>query len=123
MEKVITMYDVSKMNVVGLIIVNEIELGYIDDKIVVYGDDNIKRGVSALISCFGKRCVNTRDFNKNLAQKEYGTKLIQNIHFLESFELKSGNKNKSSRYKRMLEHMNLSHLERFDLNVGNTKNN
>ena len=118
MEKVITIYDLSTMKIVGLIIVNEIELGYIDNKIIGFGNDNIKSLIFRLLSTFNKSCVNTRDFNKSIALLPKYDKDAYNIHFLEPFELKSNNKNKSSRYNRMLNHMNLSHLERFDYNVG-----
>ena len=120
MEKVITMYDVSTMGVVGLIIVDEIELGYIKDKIIIYSVNEIKQAVFALLQSFKQKCVNTHNLNKSLSSFPKGTENIYNIHFLDSFELQSSNKNKSSRYKRMLEHMNLCHLERFDYNVART---
>lgn len=118
MERVITMYDVTTMGVVGLIIVDEIELGYVKDKIIIYSVNEIKQAIFTLLESFGKKCVNTHNLNKTLLGFPKGTENIYNIHFLESFELKSKNKNKSSRYKRMLEHMNLSHLERFDYVYG-----
>ena len=120
MEKVITMYDVSTMGVVGLIIVDEIELGYIKDKIIIYSTDKIKQAIFALLSTFKQKHINTHNLNKSLSVLSKDTKNIYNIHFMDSFALKSKNKNKSSRYKRMLEHMNLSHLERFDYNVART---
>ena len=114
MEKAITMYDVFEMKVVGLIIVDEIELGYIKDKIIIFTTDKIKQAVFALLESFGQRYINTHNLNKELLVVSKNVDYIQNIHFLESFNLKSNNKNKSSRFKRMLEHMDLSHLERFD---------
>lgn len=114
MEKVITMYDVGTMGVVGLIIVDEVELGYIKDKIIIYSTDKIKQAIFALLQSFEQKCVNTHNLNRKLLGFPKGTENIYNIHFMESFELQSSNKNKSSRYKRMLEHMNLCHLERFD---------
>jgi hypothetical protein len=120
MEKVITIYDISDMKVVGLIIVNEIELGYVKDKIIIYSTDKIKQGIFALLQSFEQKCVNTHNLNKSLSALSKDTENLYNIHFLDSFMLKSGNKNKSSRYKRILEHMNLSHLERSDYNVART---
>jgi len=120
MEKVITMYDLSVMKVVGLIIVDEIELGYVKDKIIIYSTDKIKQAIFTLLKSFEQKCVNTHNLNKNLSVLSKDTKDIYNIHFLESFELKSQNNNKSSRYKRILDNMNLSHLERFDYNVART---
>ena len=120
MEKVITIYDVSSMKVVGLIIVDEIELGYIKDKVIVFSTNEIKRGIFALLSTFEQRHINAHNLNKSLAPLPKCMENIHNIHFLESFELKSENNNKSSRYKRILENMNLSHLERFDYNVART---
>lgn len=117
MEKVITMYDVSSMSVVGLIIVDEIELGYVKDKIIIFSTDKIKQAIFALLESFEQRYINTRNLNKELLVVSKNVDYIQNIHFLESFEVKSKNNNKSSRYKRMLEHMNLSNLERFDYNA------
>ncbi len=114
MEKVITIYDIREMKVAGLIIVEEIELGYVKDKIILYGTDEIKQAIFALLSSFEQKCINTHNLNKSLSVLSRDTENICNIHFLESFELKSDNKNKSSRYKRILENMNLSHLERFD---------
>ena len=120
MEKAITMYDVLEMKVVGLIIVDEIELGYVKDKIIIYTTDKIKQAIFALLSSFEQRYINAHNLNKRLSVLPIGTENIYNIQFLDSFELKSKNKNKSSRYKRMLEHMNLSNLERFDYNVTRT---
>lgn len=117
MEKAITIYDVSEMKVVGLIIVDEIELGYVKDKIIIYSTNEIKQSIFALLESFKQKSINTHNLNKNLAVLPKSTENIHNIHFLESFEVKSKNNNKSSRYKRMLEHMELSHLERFDYNV------
>ena len=120
MEKVITMYDVSEMEVVGLIIVDEIELGYINDKIIIYSTNKIKQAIFPLLQTIKQKCVNTHNLNKSLSALPRGAENIYNIRFLDSFKLKSKNKNKSSRYKRILENMNLSHLERFDYNVART---
>ena len=117
MEKVITVYDKVKKEIVGLIIVEEIELGYIKDKIIIFSDNNTKPIIFALLSSFENRYVNTHNFYKNLGNIKKSTKKAQNIHFLEPFMLKSNNNNKSSRYKRILNRMNLSHLERIDYNV------
>ena len=120
MEKAITIYDLCEMKVAGLIIVDEIELGYIKDKIIIFSTNKIKQAIFALLESFEQKCINTHNLNKELSVIPKNTDYIQNIHFLEPFELKSKNKNKSSRYKRILEHMNLSHLERFDYNVART---
>ncbi len=120
MEKVITIYDVFEMKVVGLMIVDEIELGYVKDKIIIYSTDKIKQAIFTLLSSLEQKCINTHNLNKSLPALSKDTENLQNIHFLESFELKSQNKNKSSKYKRILDHMNLSHLERFDYNVART---
>jgi hypothetical protein len=120
MEKVITMYDILDMKVVGLIIVDEIELGYINDKIIIYSTNKIKQAIFALLESFGTKCVNTHNLNKGLSCLSKCTENIHNIRFLDSFKLKSKNNNKSSRYKRILENMDLSHLERFDYNVART---
>ncbi len=117
MEKVITMYDVFEMKVVGLIIVDEMELGYIKDKIVIYSPNKIKQTILTLLESFEQKCINTHNLNKNLATLPKHTENTYNIQFLEPFKLKSKNNNKSSRYKRILEHMDLSHLERSDYNV------
>ncbi len=117
MEKVITIYDIGDMKVVGLIIVDEIELGYIQEKIIIYSTDKIKQAIFALLSNFKQKCINTYNLNKSLVETSKDNENLYNIHFLESFKLESRNKNKSSRYKRILEHMDLVHLERFDYNV------
>jgi hypothetical protein len=114
MEKVITMYDVIEMKVVGLIIVDEMELGYVEDKIIIYSTDRIKTAIFFLLRSFEQKCINTHNLNKSLLVASKGNENLYNIHFLDSFQLKSKNNNKSSRYNRMLEHMNLSHLERSD---------
>jgi translation elongation factor EF-1alpha len=116
MEKAITIYDVCEMKVIGLVIVEEIELGYIKDKIIVYGTNEIKQAIFTLLESFEQKSINTHNLNKKLAELPKGSENLYNIHFLESFEVKSKNKNKSSRYKRIIEHMNLSHLERFEYN-------
>lgn len=120
MEKVITIYDVSKMDIVGILVVNEIELGYIEDKIIFYGTDKIKRPIFEFLSSFDKKHINTRDLNKIVAYTPKIGNEIQNLHFLESFEVKSSNKNRSSRHNRMLERMNLTHFERSDFVANQT---
>ena len=116
MEKVITIYDVSKMEVIGLIIVDEIGCGYINDKITIYSTSKVKQAIFALLSSFEQKCINTHNLNKKLAELPKGIENIHNIHSLEPFKLKSKNNNKSSRYKRILENMDLSYLERSDYN-------
>ena len=117
MEKAITIFDILEMKVVGLIIVEELELGYIKDKIIVYGTNEIKQAIFTLLESFEQKSINTHNLNKKLSALPKGIENLYNIHFLESFPLKSKNKNKSSRYNRVLEHMNLSHLKRFEYNV------
>ena len=117
MENVITMYSVCQMRIVGLIIVEEMELGYVKDKIIIYSTNEVKQGIFALLSSFKQKHISIHNFNKNLSTLSKDTENIYDIHFLEPFKLKSKNKNKSSRFKRMLEHMDLLHLERFDYNV------
>ena len=120
MEKVITIYDVFEMKVSGLIIVDEIELGYIKDKIIIFSTNKIKQVLFALLESLEQKCINTHNLNKRLPYLPKSIEKTYNIHFLEPFELKSKNNNKSSRYKRMLEHMDLSYLERFDYNAART---
>ena len=120
MEKVITIYDIFETKIIGIIIVDEIELGYTKDKIVIYSNNKVKDTIFSLLESFEQLSINTHILNKKLRELSKDIENTYNIHFLESFPLKSQNKNKSSRYKRMLEHMNLSHLERFDYNVVRT---
>ena len=114
MEKVITVYDSSKAEIVGLIIVEEIELGYIKDKIVIFSTKEVKRLLFEFLDSLEKRYVSIRDFNKKAIAEVLGIENTRFLNFLEEFELKSNNMNKSSRYNRMLKTMELTHLERWD---------
>ena len=117
MKKVITVYDSSKTEIVGLIVVDDLELGYIDKKIILFSTEEVKGIVFSLLGSFNKKCVNTREFNKTSLEVVIGTDKARFIHFLEPFEVKSRNKNKSSRYNRILDKMGLKHLERWEYNL------
>ena len=113
-EKVITVYDSSKTEIVGLIIVEEIELGYIKDKMIVFSTNEVKDLLFEFLDSLEKRYISIRDFNKKAVAEVLGIEKTRFLNFLEEFELKSKNLNNSSRYTRMLKTMELSHFERWD---------
>ena len=116
MEQIITVYDSHKLRIVGIVVVEEIEIGYIKDKFVAFGNKNIQGTIFALLSTFNKKCINTQDIVEKGNELAKNLTECENLHFLEPFPFYSLNKNKSSRHKRMLESMNLSHFERFEFN-------
>ena len=113
-EKVVTVYDSSKTEIVGLIIVEEIELGYIKDKIVLFSSKELKGMLFEFLDSLEKRYVSIRDFNKKAIAEVLGIENTRFLNFLEEFELKSKNLNKSSRYSRILKALDLTHLERWN---------
>jgi len=112
-EKVITVYDTKNKQIVGIIIVEEIEFGYITDKVVAYLKPPLKSAILPIIQTFTQKSINIPFLIKtvsNALKTAYSTK---NISLLEPYTLESDNKNKSSRNKRMIEQLNLPYpLER-----------
>jgi len=118
-EKVITIASERNQNIVGLIIVEEIELGYIKDKIVIYATNELKEFISSIIESLGQTYMNIPTLMEKVS---YGLKTDHRTSYmrlLEPFALESENKNKSSRNKRMIDQMKLDNkLERGIAYVG-----
>lgn len=111
-EKVITIYDTKECKIVGLIIVEEIELYYISTKMIVYIENSIKDVVIPILERFDLQYTNIPCLMKNVNEGLKNNQKTASMCLLEPYALESENKNKSSRNKRMLAFMNLSHLER-----------
>jgi hypothetical protein len=112
-EKVITVYDNERKQIVGLIIVEEIELYYISNKIVMYLEQGLKSHLIPFIASLQKPYTNIPHLVETLSTGLKQSIYTQNMSLLEPYALESENKNKSSRNKRMIEQLNLPHrLER-----------
>jgi len=112
-EKVITIIDREKKEIVGLMIVEEIELGYIKDKIILYSPQNIKNIIIAILESLEQTCINMSVLIEKVLYGLTNSADTRYMGLLEPFTLGSNNKNKSSRDKRMLKQMHLDkNLER-----------
>jgi hypothetical protein len=112
-EKVLTLFDKKTKQIAGIVIVEEIELGYISDKIVLYLKQGLESIISPVLDTVVQASVNIPFLIKRVAMWLKTTAETENIIFLEPYTLASDNKNKSSRNKRMIEQLNLPYqLER-----------
>jgi hypothetical protein len=112
-EKVITLFDGQKKEIVGLVLVEEIEYHYINDKVVLYLKQGLEYWIIPFLESFTQKQVNTPSLIKKLTFGLKQTENTQDILVLEPYTLESDNKNKSSRNKRMIEQLNLPYkLER-----------
>lgn len=112
-EKVITLYDKETKLIAGIIIVEEIEYNYIGDRIVLYLKKGLESVISPVLRGFEQKSINISFLTKRVFMWLKITEETQNIVLLEPYALKSDNKNKSSRNKRMVEQLNLPYkLER-----------
>lgn len=121
-EKVITIYDTSKFKIVGLIIVEEIELYYISTRMITYLEPSIKSNVISVLESFDQSHTNIPHLMERVRVGLKNYEETACMCLIEPFLLESENKNKSSRNKRMLEFMNLSHLERNTVYYGKKSN-
>lgn len=106
-EKVITLVDTSTNEIVGLIIVEEVEFYYIKRKIVAFINPLFKGLINSFIERFNKTNVNILTFTQKLYEELLSSPEGYNIKLLEPYVLKSDNNNKTSRNKRMLKDMGL----------------
>ncbi len=101
-EKVITVRD-KDVGLRGLLFVNDVDIGYIDRKVLLYCDSEIEPLISSVLNNFDMTKVNIRDIEQELrvgltnSLKTHGIIVSMAIPFI------SNNKNKSSRNKRLLE--------------------
>ena len=106
-EKVITLVDTSTNEIVGLIIVEEVEFYYIKRKIVTFINPLLKGLINSFIERFNKINVNILTFTQKLYEELLSSPEGYNIKLLEPYVLKSDNNNKTSRNNRMLKDMGL----------------
>jgi len=106
LEKGITVYVNKELK--ALVIVNEIDLGFIDKKIVAYVDKDLKEVIINVLSLFKETQVNISELQEKLL---YGFKNAYSDRFTvitTTFDLESNIKNKTVRNRRMLEKENLT---------------
>ena len=99
-EKVITVY--AKKELIGLVLVNEIDMGYVDKKLVSYTEERYKGVFERVLKSLGQGHINTSTIQGKLC---YGLKKdlrIDDILVMNAIPLISNNKNKTSRNRRML---------------------
>jgi hypothetical protein len=115
-EKCITIYDDRRL--IALLIVNELELGYLDKKIVCYTTHEHKVLLEHVLSLFDKTQVNIRELLEKL-DTAYKKALKMNVKvIITSFELISDVKNKTQRNKRILEEEGLINYVKVVKHVG-----
>lgn len=114
-EKVITIYDIERFEIKGLVICVEKDIGFIKDRIVLFGEHSILDTLSAHIERFEKTHIMTVELQEIVVDMAKNCSDYDYLMCLDPFTLKSDNKNRSSRFKRMLDKMNLSHFERRDI--------
>lgn len=115
-EKAITLYLGGELK--AMILVNEIDLGYLDRKIVSYVDREYLYIVENVYGLFGKEQVNIKELQEKLAYA-FIKHLRNDVKVISTaFEVLSENKNKTSRNKRMLEAEGLKNYVRVVKYVG-----
>lgn len=116
-EKVITIYEEGE--IVALLFLQEIDLEYIDKKLVVYCKEEIKdeiRRLEDIISC-GYISIST--LRKKLSMVLEIDVKRKDMTISSAIEFESNNKNKSSRDKRLLESIgDKKSFERLVINIG-----
>ena len=115
-EKAITVYANKKL--IMLILVNEIDLGFIDKKIVAYMPKEYKEPFLSITSLFDKTQVRIWELLQKL---DTGLKnsLKTNVMIITTaFELLSENSNKTTRNKRMLEQEGMTKYVKVVKHVG-----
>lgn len=115
-EKCITIYK--EKQIICVLIVNEIDLGYLDKKIISYVDKNYLDVIINVLDLFKNSQVNIKELLEKLS---IGFKSGIKTHIrliVTAFELDSDNKNKTSRNKRMLEQEGLKNYVKVVKHVG-----
>ena len=116
MEKAITIYQDKKL--VALLLVNEIDFGYLDKKIVCYTKKEHKSLVEHVLSLFKGTQVNIRELIEKL-NVGFKNDLKEDVKTITTaFELLSENTNKTIRNKRMLEREGLTKYVKVVAHVG-----
>ncbi len=111
-EKIITIASSSSNKIVGLLIVEEFEFSYIKEKIVAYVDNEVKMSLSSVVDDLEQTYINIQTLCEKLRGELVSNSQDDIYKILEPYELKSDNKNKSSRNKKMIKQLKLEHLER-----------
>lgn len=111
-EQIITIAKSQTNEIVGLLIVEEFEFSYIKEKIIAYLDNKLKLAFSLVIDNLEQSYINIPIMREKLFNELNNGSNDTIYKVLEPYELKSDNKNKSSRNKRMIKQMKLEHLER-----------
>ena len=101
-EKVITVRD-KDVGLRGLLFVNDVDIGYVDRKVIMYCDSEIEPLISSVLDNFEMTKVNIRDIEKELRVGLVNSLKTHDIIVSRAIPFISGNKNKSSRNKRLLE--------------------
>lgn len=115
-EKAITIYGNKKL--IALILVNEIDMGYLDKKIVCYLPKEHKPTIEHVLSLFNETQVRLLELIEKL-NNGFKTAVRMNVMIITTaFELVSDNSNKTTRNKRMLEQEGLKKYVKVVSHVG-----
>lgn len=115
-EKCITIYEDNQ--IIALFIVNEIDLGYLDKKIVAYVKKEHVNLVIHTLDLFKDTQINIKELVEklNISFQDDTNNTVKLI--TTAFELISDNNNKTSRNKRMLEQEGLKNYVKVVKHVG-----
>lgn len=121
MEKISIIYRESDRKTVGIMLINEIELGYIKPKVTFYIKNDTfsthdKNDLIKVLGDFKGNVVNVSTLLKTLSQWLKSDIRTHVMGITEPFELISGNKNKSSRNKHMMISLGITKYERVAIN-------
>ena len=115
-EKCITIYEDNK--IICVLIVNEIDLGYLDKKIITYISKNHIDVIINILDLFKNSQINIKELLEKLAVG-FKTAIKSDVRLVvTAFELDSNNKNKTSRNKRMLKQENFKNYIKVVKHIG-----
>jgi hypothetical protein len=122
MEKVSIIYQEidngKRKKVKGIMIVDEIEMGYIRPKIVFYVEKGTfeKRGLIDVLKGFKQNVANIPNLMETLDKWLKSDQRTHDMVILKPFTLISNNKNKSSRNKNIMTSLEITNYERITVN-------
>jgi hypothetical protein len=120
MEHISVIYK--KNVIVGVVITSEIDLGYIDSKVLVYCEEELENVVKVILGDFKEGVIDVSTLREKLADRLKTHLKIDDIVITLPIPYRSDNKNKTSRDKRLLESLGLKgKYVKVVVNVGTKK--
>lgn len=129
MEKVAIIYEIKYndekdkpnqiFNTIGIMIIDEIELGYIKPKVTFFVRNDSafsKKQLSTVLSGLKDKVVDISSLYFELEKWVYNGHQLPRYEITTPIPIISKNKNKSSRNKNMMKELGIKHYERITLN-------